>query len=223
MAWKTSSRTISKWKIWAKWAKTLGWRLHETESSRLIRSNTRRILKRFDVLIGDNDKRSYTTPMERDLKLTKTKVQDMTMEQASYTHKDPYQNIIGALLYLSTHTRSNIAYAVRVLSRFYKTSNYRACKAVIRVLIYLGRTPGVGIIFSGSKLNLHAFSELEVQYQGTLSYNLQLQRLLWDQNIWQCSMLSKKVWVLGKMGLTIDPVIFCMDSKSAICLTKNSL
>ena len=64
-----------------------------------------------------------------------------------------YQNIIGALLYLSTH----IAYAVG----FSKTSNYRACKAVIQVLIYLRGTLGVGIIFSVSTLNLNAFSDAD--------------------------------------------------------------
>ena len=59
-------------------------------------------LKRFDVLIGDNDKRSKNAPMERDLKLTKTEGKDMTMEQASLATKFPYQNIIRVLLYLST-------------------------------------------------------------------------------------------------------------------------
>ena len=82
----------------------------------------------------------------------------MTMEQASYATKFLYQNIIGALLYLSTHT---IAYAVGVLSRFSKTPKYRACKAVTRVLIYLRGTLNVGIIFSGSTLNLYAFSDAD--------------------------------------------------------------
>ena len=101
--------------------------------------------------------------MKPDLKLTKTEGKDMTMEQASYATKFLYQNIIGALLYLSksTHTRHNIAYAVGVLSRFSKTPNYRACKAVIRVLIYLRGTFDVGIIFSESTLNLHAFSDAD--------------------------------------------------------------
>ena len=85
----------------------------------------------------------------------------MTMEQTSYATKFLYQNIIGALLYLSTHTRPDIAYAVGVLSRFSKTPNYRACKAVIRVLIYLRGTLDVGIIFSGSTLNLHALSDAD--------------------------------------------------------------
>ena len=85
----------------------------------------------------------------------------MTTEQASYAHKYPYQNIIGALLYLSTHTHPDIACAVDVLSRFWKTQNYRACKAVTRVLIYLRGTLDVGIIFSGGKLNLHAFSDAD--------------------------------------------------------------
>ena len=68
--------------------------------------------------------------------LTKTEGRDMTMEQASYAHKFPYQNNIGPLLYLSTRTRPDIAYAVRVLSRFSKTPNYRAYKAVVQVLIF---------------------------------------------------------------------------------------
>ena len=38
------------------------------------------ILKRFDVLIRDKDKRSYNTPMEQDLKLTKTEWKEITME-----------------------------------------------------------------------------------------------------------------------------------------------
>ena len=103
--------------------------------------------------------------------LTKTKGKDMTTEQASFVHKYPYQNITGALLYLSTHTRSDIAYAVGVSSRFCKTPNYLACKAVTRVLIYLRGTLDVGIRFSGSNLNLHAFSDaywaqdLKVQYR----------------------------------------------------------
>ena len=95
------------------------------------------------------------------MKLTKTERKNITMEQASYTTKFPYQNIIGALLYLSTHTHPGVAYAVGVLSRFSKTPNYRACKAVIRVLIYLRGTLDVGIIFSASTLNLHAFSDAD--------------------------------------------------------------
>ena len=122
---------------------------------------TKDILKRFDVLIRDNEKRSYTTPMEQDLKLTKTEGKETTTEQVSYANKYPYQKIIVALLYLSTHTRLDIAYAEGVLSRFCKTQNYRAYEAVERVLIYLRGTFDVGMIFSGSKLNLHAFSDAD--------------------------------------------------------------
>ena len=60
------------------------------------------ILNRFDVLIRDNDKRSHNTLIERDLKLTKTEAKVTTIKQASYATKFPYQNIIGALLYLTT-------------------------------------------------------------------------------------------------------------------------
>ena len=41
------------------------------------------ILRRFDVLIRYNDKTSYKTPMERDLKLTKTQGKEIRIEQVS--------------------------------------------------------------------------------------------------------------------------------------------
>ena len=119
------------------------------------------ILKRFDVLIWDNDNRLSNTPMERDLKLTKAEGKDMTIEKASYATKFPNQNIIRTLLYLFTHTCPDIEYAVGVLSKFMKTPNYHACKAVTRILIYLWGTLDVGIIFSGSTLNLNAFSDAD--------------------------------------------------------------
>ena len=77
----------------------------------IIKVDQKHILKRFNVLIRNNEKTSYNTPMEQDLKLTKTEGNDMTTEQASYAHKFPYQNIIGGLLYLSMHTHPDIAHA----------------------------------------------------------------------------------------------------------------
>ena len=65
------------------------------------------------------------------------------------------QNIIFALLYLSTHTHPDIAYVMGVLSGLSKTVNYRACKTVKRVFIYLRVTIDVGIIFGRSTLTIY--------------------------------------------------------------------
>ena len=118
---------------------------------------TKDILKRFDSLIQSHDKYFfYTTLMERDMKLTKLEAKEMTIEQseqAEYTYKFPYHYFVGVLLYRSINTRP--------LSRCCKTPIYRACKALIRLLIYFRGTIEVDIIFSVSTLNLHAFSDAD--------------------------------------------------------------
>ena len=101
------------------------------------------ILKKYAHLVAEAGDREYTTPMERDLKLRKN--EQMTQKQLDYVHVFPYQNIIGALLYLSINTRPDISYSVGVLARYCVSPTYRACKAIIRILSYLRSTIDVDI------------------------------------------------------------------------------
>ncbi len=66
----------------------------------------------------------------------------------------PYQNIIGALLYVAIHTRPDLAFTVNNLSRFNHRPTFKACNAVIRVLIYLRDTKSKGLFNSWDDLNL---------------------------------------------------------------------
>ena len=94
--------------------------------------------------------------MERDLKLRKSEVRTMSKDQQAYVAV-PYQNIVGALLYLALNTRpdiSPVSYAVGVLARFNTNPIYRACKALIRLFLYLRSTPTIGLKFYGTELNL---------------------------------------------------------------------
>ena len=95
------------------------------------------ILAKYDYLLQGHENKNYTTPMERDLKLRKFESGEMSDQQTDYVERFPYQNIVGALLYLSINTRPDISYAVGVLARFSKYPTVRACRAVLRVLIYL--------------------------------------------------------------------------------------
>ena len=95
------------------------------------------ILKKYDYLLAGYETKQYATPMEKDLKLRKAEALSMSVQQAEFVERFPYQNIVGALLYLSINTRPDISYAVGVLARFSKYPTFRACKAVLRVLIYL--------------------------------------------------------------------------------------
>ena len=95
------------------------------------------ILTKYDYLLGEYANKNYATPMEKDLKLRKFEAASMSESQRDYVERFSYQNIVGALLYLSINTRPDISYAVGVLARFSKTPNFRACKALLRVLVYL--------------------------------------------------------------------------------------
>ena len=93
------------------------------------------ILKKYADLVEEAGNREYSNPMERDLKLRKN--ERMTQKQLDYVHVFPYQNIIGALLYLSINTRPDISYPVGVLARYCVSPPYRACKAIIRIFIVI--------------------------------------------------------------------------------------
>ena len=85
----------------------------------------------------------------------------MTDKQTDYVGRFPYQNIVGALLYLSINTRPDISYSVGVLARFSKNPNYRACKALLRVLVYLRGTSEKGIRYTGTDLCVYAYSDAD--------------------------------------------------------------
>ena len=97
-------------------------------------------------------------PMERDLKLRKSEARTMSKNQQAYVANFPYQNIVGALLYLALNTRPDISYAVGVLA-FNTNPIYRACKALIRLLLYLRSTSTIGCKFYGTELNLFGYSD----------------------------------------------------------------
>ncbi len=113
-------------------------------------------LAKYDHLLQEYKNKNYTTPMEQDLKLQKSEVDSMTDQQTNYVDRFPYQNIVGALLYLSINTRPDISYSVGVLARFGKNPNYRACKEVLHALVYLRRTPEKGIRYTGTDLSVYA-------------------------------------------------------------------
>ena len=119
------------------------------------------ILTKYDHLLKEFKNKNYTTTMEKDLKLRKSETASMSEQQRDYVERFPYQNIVGALLYLSINTRPDISYAVGVLARFSKNPNFRACKALLRVLIYLRGTAERGIRYTGDDLNVYAYSDAD--------------------------------------------------------------
>lgn len=72
-----------------------------------------------------------------------------------------YQRLVGKLLYLS-HTRPDITYAVGILSRYMHAPRVRHRDAVFRVLRYLKKGPGRGLLFSrNDHLKIEVFTDAD--------------------------------------------------------------
>ncbi|XP_071727808.1 secreted RxLR effector protein 161-like [Rutidosis leptorrhynchoides] len=67
-------------------------------------------------------------------------------DEAELVDKGQYQRIVGKLIYLA-HTRPDIAHAVGVVSQFMHQPQVHHLEATMRIIQYLKKTPGHGVIF----------------------------------------------------------------------------
>jgi hypothetical protein len=68
------------------------------------------------------------------------------VESGDHVNKESYQRLVGQLIYLC-HTRSNITYAVSVVSRYMHDPRSGHLDAVYHILRYLKSCPGNGMFF----------------------------------------------------------------------------
>mgnify|MGYP003702608909 CR=1 FL=1 len=75
--------------------------------------------------------------------------------------KEKYQRLVGRLIYLS-HTRPDIAYAVRIVRQLMYDPRAPHLDVVYSILSYLKSAPGKGILFSKhGHLRLEAFIDAD--------------------------------------------------------------
>lgn len=91
---------------------------------------------------GMESAKSVSTPVEVNLKLMKA------TEESELVDQGLYQSIVGSLLYLSTMTRPDIAYAVSNVARFTSKPTKQHLTAVKRILRYLKGTIKLGLLYS---------------------------------------------------------------------------
>ena len=77
------------------------------------------------------------TPIDPKVKLKTATTKEMV-------DREYYQRLVGRLIYLS-HTRSNIAFVVSVVSEFMHSPGPTNFEAIFRILRYLKRTPWIGL------------------------------------------------------------------------------
>ena len=82
-------------------------------------------------------------------------------EEVNLANKERYQWLVGKLIYLS-HTRSNISYAVGVISQFMHQPQEDHMEATMRIVRYLKGTPGSGIMFQKhGHLNIEVYTDVD--------------------------------------------------------------
>ncbi|XP_059306169.1 uncharacterized mitochondrial protein AtMg00240-like [Lycium ferocissimum] len=104
--------------------------------------------------MGISGTKSASTPMEMNLRLTT--VEYNTLLQST---NDPllddihsYQQLVGKLIYL-TITRLDICFVVQVLSQFMQCPKRSHWESAMRMLRYLKKTPGQGVLLKRSNIN----------------------------------------------------------------------
>ncbi len=90
--------------------------------------------------IKENDSRGYSTPLPANLNLFRNTENPLDQEL--------YQSLVGSLIYLSTWSRPDIAYAVSELSKHMQCPSKAHHVALKHLLIYLSNTVEQGITYS---------------------------------------------------------------------------
>ena len=94
------------------------------------------------------------TPIEPNIKLLPSKNDEVK-------DKEQYQRLVGRLIYLS-HTRSDIAFAISMVSQFMHALGQQHFDVVYRILRYLKGLPRRGLMFKGhGHLQVEAFIDAD--------------------------------------------------------------
>jgi hypothetical protein len=204
-----------------------------------------KILAKFATYLGGTKKKKkHPFPADAQERLADTT--PITEAQQRFVDAFPYRSVVGALLYLSSYTRPDLAYAVGVLARFGSKPTYASCQLAVYVLLYLRGTVDQGIQFSGSEFDLHAFSDADwggdimtrrsttgyVVFAGggPIAWQSKLQTTVATSSMESEYMalyagMQELVWLRGvmkelRMPIT-EPTPFCIDSQSAQDLALN--
>ena len=110
------------------------------------------LLEKFNF----SNAKPVSTPVDVSQKLSKTGVND------ELCNIDDYQSAVGALLYLATRSRPDIAYSVSTVSKYSSNPSKSHWQAVKRIFRYLKGTKELGILyFSGDDEKCVGFSDAD--------------------------------------------------------------
>ena len=200
---------------------------------------TEEILKRFTM----DQAKPMKTPVNACEKL------NQATEDSETVDKNLYQSAVGSLLYLSTHTRPDIAFAVSNVAKFCSRPTKEHWTAVKRIMRYLKGTTSYGLLYCETNpKNCVGYSDADWggdtdDYKSTSGYVFQFggTAVSWKSkkqtsvalstaeaeyialsSATQEASLMRQLLVDLNCGPT-TPTVICEENQSSICIAKNPL
>ena len=194
-------------------------------------------MKRFQI---ENSK-ATTIPIDTGAKLTKA------TEDSKLFNQELYQSAIGSLLYLSTRTRPDIAYAVSNVTRFCSKPTMEHWKSIKHIMRYLNDTRICGLLYDKEKVtDFIGYSDADWagdfdDCRSTSGYLFELSgaAVSWRSKKQSCVALStaeaeymalasaaqEAVWMQRLQNdvneASVKSTLIYEDNQSTICMAKN--
>ena len=121
----------------------LGIEIHRKRDERITKMNQRAYIKRLAEKFGVDNCKDVHTPADSNAKLAKVPDEEV------FVPKFPYRELVGALMYVATCTRPDIAHAVGEVAKYCERYNKSHWTAAKRILKYLKTNQDMSIVFSG--------------------------------------------------------------------------
>ena len=116
-----------------------------------------KVLERFKM----SQAKSVSSPLPIHFKLI-SKQSPSTDKEKEDMSKVPYASAVGSLMYAMVCTRSNIAHAVGVVSRFMSNPGKQHWEAVKCIMRYLRGTSSLKLTFGDAKPVLAGYTDLDM-------------------------------------------------------------
>ena len=197
---------------------------------------TKSILQKY----GMSEAKPVKTPVDVNSKLLKTE------EESELADQRLYQSAVGSLLYLSTKSRPDIAFAVGNVARYCSKPTKSHWIAVKRIFRYLRGTIQFGLLYSKEDGTLIGYSDADWggdcnDYKSTTGYLFQMggAAVSWKSKKQSCVALStaeaeymalssaaqEAVW-LRELNSDLgnpqsQPILMYEDNQSAIAMARN--
>ena len=119
-----------------------------------ILMNQRKYALKIISDLGLGNAKPAWTPLEANIKLTIQELDCLTgeLDDELFEDREQYQRLVGKMLYL-TMTRPDIAYSVQTFSQFLHQPKRSHWEVAVRVMKYIKREPGLGILLSSKRSN----------------------------------------------------------------------